>query len=249
MPVRESDICIVIPTYNNQQFLAQVLDNVLQYDMPVIVVNDGSTDTTLNILSTYQEKIEIVSYSQNKGKGYALRQGFDRAEKSGFLYAITMDSDGQHLAEDLPKFVATITENPGAMIIGSRSFKQENMPGKNIFANNFSNFWFTVQTGITLPDTQTGFRLYPLAKMKGMRPFTHRYEAELELLVRSAWKNIRLIPLPIQVYYPEKHERVTHFRPGIDFFRISLLNTLFVFVAIIYGYPSKLIRTLLEKRK
>ena len=243
------DICVIIPTYNNQQTLAQTIDAVLKYTSSVIVVNDGATDATDEILAQYQSQINIVSYSPNKGKGYALNRGFDKAETLGYSYAITMDSDGQHLPEDLPLFFETIVKNPGAMIIGSRSFKQKNMPEKNTFANKFSNFWFTVQTGIILPDTQTGFRLYPLKKMNGMRSFTSRYEAELELLVRSAWKNIQLIPISIQVYYPEKSERVTHFRPGIDFFRISLLNTLFVFVAIVYGYPSRFIRILLSKIK
>jgi len=241
------DICVIIPTYNNQKTLAQTIDAVLKYLPSVIVVNDGSTDTTNEILTQYSNQINIISYSPNKGKGYALRQGFDKAKDLGFSYAITMDSDGQHLAEDLPLFIETIAKIPNAMIIGSRSFKQKNMPEKNTFANKFSNFWFAVQTGIRLPDTQTGFRLYPLVKMKKMRSFTNRYEAELELLVRSAWKNIKLIPISIQVYYPEKSERVTHFRPGIDFFRISLMNTLFVFVAIVYGYPSRLIRMLLNK--
>ena len=243
------DICVIIPTYNNQQTLAQTIDDVLKYTLPVIVVNDGSTDTTDEILAQYQSQINIVSYSKNKGKGFALKQGFDKAEDLGYSYAISMDSDGQHLPEDLPLFIDTITKNPGAMIIGSRSFKQKNMPEKSSFANKFSNFWFTMQTGIVLPDTQTGFRLYPLAKMNGMRSFTYRYEAELELLVRSAWRNIQLVPIPIQVYYPEKSERVTHFRPGIDFLRISLLNTFFVFVAIVYGYPSRFIHILLNKIK
>jgi len=243
------DICVIIPTYNNQQTLAQTIDDVLKYTSSVIVVNDGSTDATDEILTQYQSQINIVSYSPNKGKGYALNRGFDKAEALGYSYAISLDSDGQHLPEDLQLFIDTITKNPGAMIIGSRSFRQKNMPEKSTFANKFSNFWFAVQTGIVLPDTQTGFRLYPLTKMNGMRSFTSRYEAELELLVRSAWKNIQLIPIPIQVYYPEKSERVTHFRPGIDFFRISLLNTLFVFVAIVYGYPSRFIRILLSKIK
>ncbi|GHS85882.1 hypothetical protein FACS1894201_06120 [Bacteroidia bacterium] len=233
------NICIIIPTYNNQQFLKQALDAVLHYSIPVIVVNDGSTDMTNEILEDYQSKLTIFSYFPNKGKGYALNRGFDKAEELGFSYAITMDSDGQHLAEDLPLFVEAITNNPDAMIIGSRSLKQENMPTKNTFANKFSNFWFVVQTGIKLPDTQTGFRLYPLKQMRGMRAFTSRYEAELELLVRAAWRNIPLIPIPIQVYYPEKGERITHFRPCVDFLRISLLNTIFVFTAIVYGYPSR----------
>ena len=66
----------------------------------------------------------------------------------------------------------------------------------------------------------------------------NRYETELEVLVRSAWRGIRLIPVPIHVYYPPKEERVSHFRPNVDFFRISVLNTIFCILAIVYGYPS-----------
>jgi glycosyltransferase involved in cell wall biosynthesis len=247
--MQKRGICVIIPTYNNQPFLTQVLDSVLQYTTSVIVVDDGSTDATQTVLAHYQSQITCLSYSPNKGKGYAFNRGFDKAEKLGFSYAITMDSDGQHLAEDLPLFVEAIKKNPEAMIIGSRALKQKNMPRKNTFANQFSNFWFTVQTGIKLPDTQTGFRLYPLARMRGMRTFTHRYEAELELLVRAAWKNIPLIPIPIQVYYPKENERITHFRPSIDFLRISMLNTLFVFGAVFYGYPSMFFHKFAQYKK
>jgi hypothetical protein len=112
------------------------------------------------------------------------------------------------------------------------------MPSGNNFANKFSNFWFTAQTGRRLKDTQNGFRLYPLAAMKGMRPLTSRFEAELELLVRAAWKGIPIRPVPVNVFYPPKDERVSHFRPGKDFLRISLLNTCLTILAILYGYPS-----------
>jgi hypothetical protein len=120
------------------------------------------------------------------------------------------------------------------------------MPKKNSFANKFSNFWFALQTGQKLPDTQTGYRLYPLEKMKHIRPFTSRYEAELEILVRCAWRGIKLVSIPIQVYYAPEEKRVSHFRPGIDFLRISLLNTLFTILAIIYGYPAKLLKYLMR---
>jgi glycosyltransferase involved in cell wall biosynthesis len=235
-------VCLIIPTYNNSRFLPSVLDAALSCTSSVIVVNDGSTDDTDNILERYQTTVKIVSYRNNKGKGYALSRGFDKAEELGFRYAVTLDSDGQHAISDLPLFLEAIKKYPEAMIIGSRALKQENMPKKNSFANQFSNFWFTLQTGRKLPDTQTGFRLYPLAAMKKMRPFTSRYEAELELLVRSAWRNIPQIPVSIQVHYPPEGERITHFRPSADFLRISLLNTCFVFLAICYGYPSRLIR-------
>jgi glycosyltransferase involved in cell wall biosynthesis len=236
-------VCVIIPTYNNARFLPSVLDAVLSRTASVIVVNDGSTDETERILERYQSSVKTVSCPNNRGKGYALGQGFDKAEEMGFRYAITLDSDGQHSLNDLPLFVEALKKHPGAMIIGSRRLTQENMPKKNTFANRFSNFWFAVQTGRRLPDTQTGFRLYPLAAMKKMRPFTSRYEAELELLVRSAWRNIPQIPLSISVHYPPKGERITHFRPGADFLRISLLNTCLVCLAVCYGYPSRLIRS------
>jgi glycosyltransferase involved in cell wall biosynthesis len=240
--MRSLGVCVIIPTYNNGRILPSVLDATLSHTSSVIVVNDGSTDETDKVLAQYQPTVKIVSCRKNKGKGYALSRGFDKAEELGFRYAVTLDSDGQHAISDLPLFLEAIKKHPEAMVIGSRKLKQENMPQKNTFANQFSNFWFTLQTGRKLPDTQTGFRLYPLAAMKKMRPFTSRYEAELELLVRSAWRNIPQIPVAIQVHYPPKEERITHFRPGVDFLRISLLNTCFVFLALCYGYPSRLIR-------
>ena len=234
-------ICVVIPTYNNEKTLSQVLDEVLKYTGSVIVVNDGATDSTSEILKNMTETIEVVSYKENRGKGFALKCGFDRAEALGYKTVITLDSDGQHFASDLEAFVQSAETNPGTLLIGQR-FIEGLIPSGNSFANRFSNFWFAVHTGRRLQDTQNGFRLYPLAAMKGLRPFTTRYEAELEILVRSAWKGIAIRPVPVHVYYPPESERVTHFMPGKDFFRISLLNTLFTFLAVLYGYPSMLCR-------
>ena len=116
------------------------------------------------------------------------------------------------------------------------------MPAGNTFANRFSNFWFRLQTGISLPDTQTGFRLYPLHHLPCLRLLTARYESELELLVFSAWRGVRLVPVGISVNYPD--DRVTHFRPFWDFFRISLLNSVLCILALVYGYPRMLITKL-----
>ncbi|MDR1761591.1 MAG: glycosyltransferase family 2 protein [Bacteroidales bacterium] len=235
--------CIIIPVYNTENHIATVVESVQQFAEYVIVVNDGSTDTTATVLQ-HIAGINIVSYETNRGKGYALQQGFRQALKRGFTHAITLDADGQHLASDIPIMMQKSLKNPNALIIGSRSFDNPNMPQGNIFANNFSNFWFMVQTGIRLPDTQTGFRVYPLLKIGTMHLCTNRYEAELELLVRSAWRGILLIPQAIHVYYPPQNERLSHFRGGKDFFRISLLNAILCFFAIIWGYPSIFIRKL-----
>lgn len=245
--MEEQRLCVVIPTYNNEGAVAQVVDDVLQYTRSIIVVNDGATDDTFNILYQYDEEIELISYMENQGKGFALRRGFTRAKQLGYHGAITLDSDGQHRAEDLERFVEMAEKYPEALLIGQRTI-EGTMPAKNSFANKFSNFWFLVQTARQLQDTQNGFRLYPLKAMGKMRPFSSRYEAELELLVRSAWKGIPIYPVPVRVYYAPAGERVTHFRPGMDFFRISLLNTLFTFLAIVYGYPSMLFHKLFDKK-
>lgn len=242
-----SECCIIIPTYNNSQTLGAVICAVMEQGLDVMVINDGSTDSTAQVLETFKDKIQIIHYQPNRGKGMALRVGFDKAIHAGYRYAITIDSDGQHFASDIPKFIAQIQEHPDTMIVGCRFLEQENMPSKNSFANRFSNFWFTLQTLGRLPDTQSGFRLYPLRKIIGMRLLTTRYECELEMLVRLAWSGTELRPIPISVYYAPQGERISHFRPGRDFLRISLLNTALTILALVYGYPRMAIHKIFKK--
>ncbi len=249
MELSADRICVVVPVYNNAGTLKSVVDDVLCYCGNVIVVNDGSTDNIGEVLSEFSERgITTVDYSDNMGKGYALSEGFKKALSLGYDYVVTIDSDGQHFASDIPLFIKTLSDNPNALIVGSRKFGSENMPSANTFANRFSNFWFTVQTSIRLPDTQTGYRLYPVRKMPKMKFVTKRYESELEMLVRCAWKGIKIIPIPVGVYYAPEGERVTHFRRGKDFFRISVLNTILTLCAILYGYPSMLIHKIWRSR-
>lgn len=242
-----NDICVIIPTYNNASTILRVVDEAMKYCRHLIVVNDGSTDNTLELLKTLPYELQIISYPKNRGKGYALSRAFDWARTKDFRYAITLDSDGQHYPSDIPHFIRAIEEHPGAVIVGSRFLKQENMPRENTFANKFSNFWFALQTCKRLPDTQTGFRLYPIYRMNKMRLLTTRYETELEILVRLAWKGVPIVPLPIRVFYAPAGQRVTHFRKGRDFLRISLLNTVLTLSAFIYGYPSMLLRKWLKR--
>lgn len=224
---------MLIPTFNNAGTIADVVGRVLRQTPDVIVVNDGSTDDTLSRLEGLP--ITLVSYGTNKGKGGALREGLLKARALGYTNAVTIDSDGQHFPEDLPLFFGAIAENPDALVVGSRNLNAEGMPSGNTFANKFSNFWFRIQTLRNLPDTQTGFRAYPLGKLPCLKFLTARYESELELLVFSAWRGVKLVPVPIRVVYPE--DRVTHFRPVKDFTRISLLNTVLCLLALVYGFP------------
>lgn len=236
------ELCVIIPTYNNAGTLADVVKGTLKYVPHVIVVNDGSTDNTGAILKKLPKQVTIVSYLKNRGKGHALVKGFKKAKELGYRYAITIDSDGQHLPEDIPALVRAEEENPGSIIIGSRILAGKDIAKSSLFANKFSNFWFTVQTARNLPDTQTGYRLYPLHKLYWTSLITSRYESELELLVFAEWNNTKIVPVPINVFYPPREERISHFRPGYDFTRISILNTILCLGAVLYGYPCKLLR-------
>jgi glycosyltransferase involved in cell wall biosynthesis len=233
--------CVIIPTYNNERTLENIILGVLDFTDQVIVVNDGSTDGTRQILEKFPG-LAILHLKKNKGKGFAIRQGFKEAIKLGYSYAITIDSDGQHLPADLPKFIEKMEEEPEALIIGARNLEQAGIPGGTTFGNRFSNFWTRVETGWKLPDTQSGYRLYPLHRMRKMHFLTNRFEFEIEALVRSAWKGIPLLSVPVSVIYPPKKERVSHFRPFTDFARISLLNTCLVILALLFCRPWMIIR-------
>ena len=239
--------CVIVPTYNNARTLCHVLDGIVKYTSNVIVINDGSTDKTGEILKSYQQ-IEIITFKKNKGKGSALKKGFSRAYELGYQHGITIDSDGQHMPDDLPNFIKKLEEEPGSMIIGARNMKQEGIPGKSSFGNRFSNFWFKVETGISLPDTQSGYRLYPLKDIHNIRLLTPKFEFEIEIMVRAAWKGISVIHLPVDVYYPPEEERVSHFRPFKDFTRISILNTFLVLLALLYYRPVMYFRNFSLKK-
>lgn len=246
--INEHRCSVIIPTYNNEQTIATVIEGVLEYTTDLIVVNDGSTDQTHRILSQFSQ-IEIISYEKNRGKGFALKCGFQRAIELGYSHAITIDSDGQHNPEDIPQFLDKLELNPQALIIGTRNFRVlENVPSKNSFANKFSNFWFRLQTGIKLNDTQSGFRLYPLFLFDKKRYFSTKYEYELEVLVRAAWRGTEIISIPVQVYYPPGDLRVTHFRPFRDFGRISILNFFLTILALLFFRPRMIIRKLRKKK-
>ena len=126
---------------------------------------------------------------------------------------------------------------------------QHSVPAKSSFGHKFSNFWYRVETGIELPDTQSGFRLYPVARLQSMTFITRRFEFEIEVIVRAAWKGIPVISVPVSVFYASPEERVSHFRPFIDFTRISILNTFLVFISFIYIKPRDLLRRLFLKGK
>ena len=237
--------CVVIPTFNNDKTLEKVLRESLNICKNIVVINDGSTDNTSNILKKFKGQINVIIHKKNQGKGKSLRDAFEYAIRKKFKYAITIDSDGQHYPTDINLFIEAISKYPESIIIGARDMTQEGVPKKSSFGNKFSNFWFFVETGISLSDTQTGFRLYPLNQISQIKFFTTRFEFEIEVLVRMVWNKTPIKEIPIKVKYDT--ERISHFRPFQDFIRISLLNTVLVTIALVYHIPLRLFYSLYSK--
>lgn len=236
--LKQKKCCVIIPSYNNEKTIKKVIQDVLEYCNDVIVVNDGATDNTSNIIAEFKDRIISIGYKKNVGKGNALKTGFKKAIDLGFQNTITIDSDAQHYADDIPKFIDKLEKNPNTLLMGSRDLEQEGVPNKSSFGNKFSNFWVKLQTGISLPDTQTGYRLYPLKEISKLKLFTTKFEFEIEVLVKLAWNNVNIVPVNIKVKY-DPNERVTHFRPWQDFTRISILNTYLTILTFLWYFHKR----------
>ena len=241
---------IILPTYNNAGTIIDVVSNVQRYCDDVIVVNDGSTDETALLLGRCKN-IAVVTHKENSGKGAAIQSGFNAAlrcrfhtKHSGYhaRYAITMDADGQHHAEDIISFAEEIKKYPDCLLIGRRvsELTTGKIPLGNRIANRFSDFWFAVATGRRLRDTQSGFRLYPLQKIRMLCVSSRRYDFEIEVIVKSSWNRIQIRSVPVHVNYPS--DRISHFHPLKDFLRITRLNTLLVLRALLWEYPLSFFR-------
>src|SRR3954468_3952014 len=127
--------CVIIPTYNNEKTLPAVLQETLTFTTHVLVVDDGSTDSTSQILHQFKNRIQVITFEKNQGKGMALRRGFSKARELGYEHAITIDSDGQHFPSDFPKFLDCVTTEHEALIVGARNMQSENVPGASSFGN------------------------------------------------------------------------------------------------------------------
>ncbi len=217
----------VIPTYNNAATLPQVILNVKSYCEAIIVVDDGSTDTTKQVLEGISGVIKL-GYGINKGKGHALRIGMHHALHAGFTHAITIDADGQHRSLDIPVLLKESEQFPRSVVMGSRSLDapgSSTPPLRSRVGRSFGAFWFTFITGQHLFDTQSGFRVYPLAAVVDNGCVTDRYEYEQEILIAVCWQGFGIRSVAVQRHYFVQETRTSHFRPWMDFFRIFAVNS------------------------
>ena len=210
--------CVIIPCYNHAATLAPVAQAALNC-CPVIVVDDGSSPPLPSIPGC-----TLIRLESNQGKGGALRAGFAAAATQGFTHAVTMDADGQHRFEDLPSFLSAAEANPGALIVGVRDFHASGSPPGRRRSNAVSTFWFRVETGVALGDTQCGFRCYPILLTQQLHIHSQRYAYELEFMVRASWVGARIVPVPILCHYQPEQLRQSHFRPVLDLAHITIMN-------------------------
>lgn len=221
----ERKSCIIIPTYNHIQFLPEVLQNVKKHNLAVIVVDDGSTDGSAEFLEK-QRQVSLVRLPKNQGKGKALKAGLNHAQKAGYDLAVCIDSDGQHDPQDIPRLITAAQGRIDTMVIGAREHGQNQAPRKSRFGRVFSNFWIWIETGKNVPDTQSGFRLYPIAAVNQLTVRAARYGWEVEILARAIWGGVNVVSVPIAISYAAKKD--SHFRVGWDFFLVSCTNAYLV---------------------
>lgn len=200
-----------------------MVQGALETGVEVLVVDDGSTDEGVGVLKGLP--VHILRHDTNKGKGVAILTALHESRKKGMTHMVTLDADGQHDPRDLEHFIAAINKNPQALVIGNRRFYASTTPRISRFGRQFSNFWFRLQTGQTLKDTQCGFRAYPVAVLSRLRLHECHFSFEIEVLVKAAWAGVSLQEVTVSVYYPQKTHRVTHFRPFMDNLRLTILNT------------------------
>lgn len=200
--------CALIPTYDNPATVAEVVRGALRH-LPVILVDDGSAPETAALLASLPG-IHLVRHPENRGKGAALRSGFRAARALGYTHALSLDADGQHDPDDLPGLVEASTEDPSALILGVRDLAGAGAGWGSRIGRLLSNAWLRWAGGPRLADTQTGFRVYPLAEVSTLALRGARYDLEVEVLARAAWAGLPLRSRPIRVRYFPPDERVSH---------------------------------------
>lgn len=232
----DSDFAIVIPVYNHEQPVAAVINRALRLELPVFVVDDGSTDRTGVIIDDISG-ITVLRHQKNKGKGAALLTGFAAAAQQA-KWAISIDADGQHDPLDASRLIRAVPPGKRPIIIGHRQgMTHEHVPRTSRFGRGFSNFWVWVSGGPLLGDSQSGFRLYPLPEALKLGVKARRFQFEVEILVKAARQRIPVQETPVQVVYQPGAERVSHFLPLQDFCRNSATFSRLIFQRIMSFFP------------
>ena len=222
-----NNVWAVIPVYNNASTVKAVAVGCRAELPHVVVVDDGSADTDVSALFKGTDII-VLRHAANEGKGRALLTGLRYVREQGGEFMITVDADGQHHPADIRKFLPILAEPPPAIVIGARRMDAPNVPASSRFGMKFSDFWVRLETGQAVKDTQSGFRAYPVPYVSQLAFDSRRYDFEVEVLARAAWAGLTVKSVDVDVTYPEKGKRISHFRPFLDNLRLTHRHVLLV---------------------
>ena len=214
------NITIIIPVYNNPKSIKRVVEDALLLDMFVIVIDDGS-DVEVDTILDEHSNLVVLRHKQNRGKGVAILTGVKEAKRRGFEYVVSVDGDGQHYPKEIEHLLPFIKDEN--IVIGNRKFKKS-VPNSSKFGRQFSNFWIWTESGRWLEDTQSGFRAYPISILE-LNLTQDRYDLEIEVLIKHLWSRRDIKEVDIEVYYPPKGERVSHFDKVKDNIRLSKIHS------------------------
>ena len=212
---------IIAPTFNNDRTLRELLGELDRLRLPIIVINDGSTDRTGEILAAWLDEPSIAprrvcQHGQNQGKAAALQRGFAECQAAGFTHAISIDTDGQHAPQDVPAMVALAAEHQRSLILGTRDERCVDYPFRSRWGRRISNLLVRLECGQRVEDSQCGLRVYPLSEIRSIQCHAGRYGFETEIITRARWSQVGVIGTRVTCRYLPVDQRVSHFKPWWD---------------------------------
>jgi len=217
--VSEPRIAALIPCLDVEDTIAAVVQGALAHVEHVLVVDDGSSDGTA--AKAASAGAAVVRQDINRGKGAALRAGMENVLSRGYTHAFSLDGDGQHLTDEMPTLLEEWRRDPEAIIVGARKREtHQEVAGIRRFGNDFANWWVALAAGRAFPDTQSGFRIYPIETTLGLAVRANHYEFESEVLILAARRGVEVRSRDVRVYYPPPEELVSHYDPWVDTIRI-----------------------------
>lgn len=219
LPAGAHRIAALIPAFDCARTIADVVRGAARHAAHVLVIDDGSGDDTAALARA--AGAEVIRHPANRGKGAALRTGLIRLLAAGFTHAFSIDGDGQHLEAEMGRMLDVSRAAPAAIVLGARRIapEQEVAPIKR-FGNDFANWWVSLAAGREFADTQTGFRIYPIAATLELGVQAERYQFESEVLILAARRGIDIRTCDVAVFYPPPGERISHYDPWLDTCRI-----------------------------
>jgi glycosyltransferase involved in cell wall biosynthesis len=215
--LRRESVLVVVPAYNAARYLPELVTRIREYvcDSNLLIVNDGSTDSTLDILKTLN--VSFISFRQNRGKGAALAAAFDYAVRQNYRSVLTLDADLQHLPEEIPRFFAA--DNGRRLIIGTRRMNLKIMPFSRWLTNNLTSLIISIFSATRVRDSQSGFRLIPIPVLRTMPLKTIKYDFESEMLFKAGALRCPIGEVLVSTVYEESKSYINPFKDTFRFIR------------------------------